>query len=292
MDIEKNFIRLIKYNNYPNTLFYNNYNNIIQNTYHKIYNIVNKTIIFNNIKYIKNNIYYEFNLYHIKYKDRNDLVLILQNIIESDNYFKKNKKIIILKNVSYNLQLQNIFKKLIENNNHVIFIILTKKHNNIIEAIRSRFLCIRIPNISYYDKYKLLNKLSVKNISVQDYIKNKHNSIEYIYYLNNIDTLKDRNIFTNISNFIFKKIYEEKNLKNIIQDIKKLSYILVSINIQNNIFFKYLIYYIINDITIVYKNKIKSIKLITDIEYNLLTSYYKMIQYEYMFLNLYNIIKT
>ena len=113
----------------------------------------NEIITYNDIDYIKNNIYYEFNISKITYKKKTHFINLLKEIIKSKNYYFKNKKIIILNNFIFNTTLQNILKVIIEKNYHVIFIIITQKLNHVIEAIRSRF--ININKISFINYTKI-----------------------------------------------------------------------------------------------------------------------------------------
>ena len=92
---------------------------------------------------------------------------------------------------------------------------------------------------------------------------------------------------------MIKNIFSIYNYNDIfiIKYYKELSYYLISININIASFMKYLIDYIIDDISIVNKKKYELIDFISSTEYLIIKSYYKIMYYEYLFINIYNIIK-
>jgi hypothetical protein len=242
-------IKLLKNKNHPNILLYNLYddNNII-NALNSIYNIKSNIITTeNNISYIENNIYFVFNIDKIKYLYKLDFIYIIKNIISQNK-----NKYIIFNNLESNTSIQNILKIIIEKNTHIKFIIISKKITNIIEPIKSRFLCIRFPNTD-------------KSIGINKY---KQHIFDYIF-----------------------ELYYDKN-KNTIKNIKYISYILRCINDTFSIFLKELFEYIINRTEITENIKYKCIYIISDIEYKYNNGYYKIIYYEYILIKLYTIIKT
>ena len=286
--IRDNLTRLIKHKNHPNILLYNvNDKKLIIEVLSNIYHINNDIIIKKNkITYIQNNIYYEFDMNNIRYKNKLEWLEILKDLTQSKDYFTNRKKIIILINFqNLNISIQNILKVIIEKNYHIIFILICKKLTNIIEAIKSRFIMIRIPNNLYYKKYKLLT-----DIKIDEYIKHKNNSIEYIKQLKITNNLKTIDLIDSIVLFIFN-IYQF-NEKKIIDKIKSVAYILITSNIPINILIQKLLYHIINNITIINKKKYKLIKKISFSEYKFIKSYYKTIHIERLLLEVYYIIKT
>jgi len=285
--ITNNLIQLLKCKNHANILLYNLDNHtFFINCLKQIYDIhPDKIIIENDIQYKKNNVYYDIDVSNITYKNRNNLISILKHILYS-NYCPSQKKIIILNNFTPNTIFQNILKVIVEKNHHVVFIIICKKLTNVISAIKSRFINIRVPNISSYTKYKCLNN----TIKIKDFNKHKNLPNEYIDYLSLTNTIKSNNILDDIVNRLF--IIYDLDSKVVIKNIKELSYILACINIPITILLKYIIDKIINKVEIVNRQIYKCIYFISDFEYKYNKSYYKMLHYEKLFINIYNIIST
>ena len=81
--LKNNLLKLLKNKNHPNICLYgdNLRHSIIINTLKKRYDI-NKNITsdYKGIEYIKNNIYYEFNLKNIKYKNKEQWVELIKEI--------------------------------------------------------------------------------------------------------------------------------------------------------------------------------------------------------------------
>lgn len=284
--IRNNLIRLLKHKNHPNILLYNVTNTkllyeTLQNVYTIDKNIIEKK---KDITYIYNNIYYEFNMNNIRYKNKIEWLDILKDIIETRDYYTNHKKIIILNNFqNINISIQNILKVIIEKNHHVSFIIVCEKITNLLEAIKSRFVMIRIPNNMYYQKFK-----SIENIDINKFVKNKYQSIDYLKYLKDIDDtdmLINKSIEWLLLQFNMTEIH-------IIKILKEFSYLLISINYPINIFLKKLMIVLLDDYRIIHKTKTEIINFISDSEYKYNNSYYKMIHIEYILLNIYKMIKT
>jgi len=249
-------IKLLKNKNHPNLLLYNLYDNILINTLNTIYNIQsNITITKNDISYIQNNIYFEFNINKIKYIHKLDFIDIIKDIVSQNKNIISNEiqnKYIIFNNLESSASIQNILKIIIEKNTHIKFIIISKKITKICESIKSRFLCIHFSNTD-------------KSIGINKY---KQHIFDYIFDL-----------------------YYDRNIK-IIKNIKYISYILRCINDDFTIFLKELFEYIVNRIELTIDIKCKCIYLISDIEYKYNKGYYKILYYEYILLKIYTIIKT
>mgnify|MGYP003689385489 CR=1 FL=1 len=85
-------IKLLKNKNHPNLLLYNLYDNILINTLNTIYNIQsNITITKNDISYIQNNIYFEFNINEIKYIHKLDFINIINDIVSQNKNIISNE---------------------------------------------------------------------------------------------------------------------------------------------------------------------------------------------------------
>ena len=284
--IRDNLTRLLKHKNYPNILLYNITNTkLLYEILHNVY-IINTNIIEKkkDITYIYNNVYYEFNMNNIRYKNKIEWLGILKDIIQTRNYYTNNKKIIILNNFqNINISIQNILKVIIEKNFHISFIIVCERITNLLDAIKSRFIMIRVPNNMHYQKYK-----SIENIDINKFVKNKYQSIDYLKYLTNIentDMLINKSIEWLLLQFNMSEIH-------IIKKIKEFSYLLISINYPINIFLKDILTILLDDHTLIHKRKIKLIYFISESEYKYNNSYYKMVHIEYILLNIYRIIKT
>ena len=286
--IRDNLTRFMKHKNHPNILLYNvNDNELIIQVLHNIYNITKDIIIQKkNVSYIQNNIYYEFNMKYIKYKNKVEWLEILKDLIMTKDYYLNKKKIIILNNYSHlNFSIQNILKVIIEKNHHVTFILICEKITNILEAIKSRFIMIRIPNNLYYKKYKLL-----KDIKIDGYIKHKNQSIEYIEQLKITNNLNENILINNFIEWIFLQF--NMNEYYVIKKIKEISYLIISINISHTIFIIKLLEHLLQNSKIINKKKYKIIYFISDFDYKYIKSYYNMIHIEYLLLGVYTIIKT
>ena len=242
---------LLKCKNHPNILLYNlESKNLLIDALNNIYKIeLTNQVCSNDIIYNQNNIYFDFDVNKIKYKHKINFINIIKNIVSTND-----RIYIILNNLEDNKSIQNILKKIIEKNNHIGFIVICKKITNIIDQIKSRFVCIRIPNTNY------------NTITITKY---KKHIFDYIFDL-----------------------YYENNIKNIVKNIKYISYVLRCINDSFCFFLKELLEYIIHRVEIIHKIKSQCIFLISDIEYKYNKGYYKIIYYEYLFIKLYDIIKT
>lgn len=287
----ENFIKNI---NHPNIILYGHSDidktNIFIKSIKKVYNVNSDNIINDNINYKKNNIYYQFNADNIKFKNKIYWTDILKNITKSDNYFINNKKYIIITNFhNLHISIQYILKVFIEKNYHIKFILISDNYTNIINAIKSRCICIRLPLINYYDKWKIIKKDN--NININNFLLHKENNINFIQNLINIkDNFKKPSILNTLIYYIISIIENYKNV-NTLDKIKEIIYIFTTINIPYNLFMKTFLNILLIDHKIIYKKKYKIIKLFSDVDIMYSKSYYKMIHLEYLILNLINIIK-
>jgi len=293
--LNKNLFRLLKNSNHPNICLYGSnlgYDTII-NTLKTVYNInANKEIDYKGIMYIKNNYYYEFNLKNIKYKNKDIWLELIKDICKSYNIFCNNKKIIIFNNFHLlNISIQNVLKVILEKNTHIIFIVLTLNLSKIINPIKSRMLCLRIPKINNYDKWKIIKKDKNCLIKIDDFMKYTDYDVENIKYLNNKNICVEDNILYNVIHFIKHSIFDNYEKKKAIENIKKISYYILTVGIPNCIFYNSLLTNLLSDYKITLNKKYKIVKFICDSEYNYSKSYYKMVHIEYLLLELTNIIK-
>lgn len=294
--VKNNLLKLLKNKNHPNICLFgdNISHDIIIENLNKLHKINKNTIInYKGLEYIKNNIYYEFNLKKIKYKNKEIWLELINDICRSDNLFLNLKKTIIFNNYHFlNTSIQNILKVFIEKNTHITFILITLNISKVISPIKSRLLCLRIPKINNYEKWITIKK-NKTNINIDDFQSYKNYNInDIIYFKNNDIKLKEnKNIISNIINFIHISIIHNYEKKKTIENIKKISYYLLTIGIPIVIFYKKLLNILLNDYKLTINKKYKIINLIADSEYKYNKSYYKMIHIEYLLIELLNIIK-
>lgn len=291
--IISNLIRLFNNKNHPNIILYGHPNidkfNILLEVLNNVYKM-NDEININEglIDYSKNNIYYKFDCNYIKYKNKQPWLDFLKSIINTDNHYTENKKIIILYNF-HNLSksIQNILKVLIEKNYHIKFIIISDTITDIIDPIKSRFLSIRIPLIDAYMKWKLVK---TENITINEFLKHKHNNIDFIKSLIDINEIGNHSIIDNIIYYIIKIIDNYKN-KDTLLKIKDIIYIIITIGIPHKIFMQSFLIKLLEDHKIIGKKKFLLVKLFCEVDILYINSYYKVIHYEYLIMNIINIIK-
>lgn len=291
--IISNLIRLFNNKNHPNIILYGHPNidkfNILLEVLNNVYKM-NDEININEglIDYSKNNIYYKFDCNYIKYKNKQPWLDFLKSIINTDNHYTENKKIIILYNF-HNLSksIQNILKVLIEKNYHIKFIIISDTITDIIDPIKSRFLSIRIPLIDAYMKWKLVK---TENITINEFLKHKHNNIDFIKSLIDINEISNHSIIDNIIYYIIKIIDNYKN-KDTLLKIKDIIYIIITIGIPHKIFMQSFLIKLLEDHKIIGKKKFLLVKLFCEVDILYINSYYKVIHYEYLIMNIINIIK-
>jgi hypothetical protein len=291
--IISNLKRLFNNKNHPNIILYGHPNidkfNILLEVLNNVYKMNNEININEGlIDYSKNNIYYKFDCNYIKYKNKQSWLDFLKNIINTDNHYTENKKIIILYNF-HNLSksIQNILKVLIEKNYHIKFIIISDTITDIIDPIKSRFLSIRIPLIDAYMKWKLVK---TENITINEFLKHKHNNIDFIKSLIDINEISNHSIIDNIIYYIIKIIDNYKN-KDTLLKIKDIIYIIITIGIPHKIFMQSFLIKLLEDHKIIGKKKFLLVKLFCEVDILYINSYYKVIHYEYLIMNIINIIK-
>lgn len=231
-------------------LSHNDHPNII------IYNCENTEYIINLVsdkkckKIVQNNIDIIINVDYIIF----DISTIKK---EDINNFKIYLNYIINKKNLFNNKQYIIFKNINYNKKLQPYLF------SIIEKNNNKFLFFN------NDKCKIYNKLESICLNIRYNIKKDSKNLKIIS--NNI-----------LHDYLSKKI----NYKN----IKKLSYILCTLNIKFVDTIKTLINEIIDMFEITRNKKYSCIKFLCDIEVSFLLSYNKLIYYEYMLLNIYNIL--
>ena len=192
------------------------------------------------------------------------------NYYNNDSYILFDTKNINSKNIiDFKIYINQIIKKIYNFTKKEYIIINNLEYNSKIQ----QFLFSMIERSSYKFIF----------FSNSNYIYNKLQSICI-----NIRYKK----FTDTKDILIKNKIVDNYLYNVI-DIKKfkeLSYILSCLNLPLCIIIKILIDDIINKFEITNYKKYKCIKFLSDIQYKYNKGYNKLIYYEYIFLNLYNIL--
>lgn len=202
-------------------------------------------------KIVENNIHIIINI---------DYTIFNISIIKKEdiNNFKIYLNYIINKKKIFNNDKQYIIFKNIDHNKKIqpyLFSIIEKNNNKFL------FFC--------NNKCKIYNKLESICLNIRYNVKKDTKNLKIIS--NNI-----------LDNYLCKKINYKK--------IKELSYILCTLNIKFVDTIKILINEIIDIFEITKNKKYSCIKFLCDIEVSFLMSYNKLIYYEYILLNIYNIL--
>ena len=284
----------------PNLIIYGSKDidklNIILSILKNINNNPLKTIK-DKIIWKSNPVYKIFNMRCITNKNINNFFNILNELIYSKNYYSNYNRIIILNNfnkISYNLQtkLRVIIEKYRITN---IFILITDKFTSIMEPIKSRCLCIRIPTLSTKEKRKLSREIIVKEpyykksiIYDKIYKINNSNEIKYYSEFNEGLFLNYKTIYEIIYERIKKIIQKDKLNKIDIENIREISYNIQKYNLYD--IHEELLSLLIIDPIYTLSLKTKIIELFADSEYNYQKSYRSLIHIENLFIQLLNLL--
>ena len=268
-------------------LFSLNKPNLLLYGYHKIdkYKIlknylgfseyITNEIIQNDIKYHSNHKILSFDMNTIKRSKIENLFILLLEKIKHKNYYINENRIIILYNFNHiDKSIQDRFRVIFEKYRiNTIFILITDYYNSVYNPIKSRFLSIRIRDLSNEDKisisYPIIKNLSYnKRIKIYDKIYDySDKDIIIKYCINNYGLLNDyQDIINNIYNSLknMKKInlpkikdyaysLEKYHLKNFHSDFLKIIIDDFKYNMNSNIIFK------ITEIETKYKNSFNRI---------------------------------
>jgi DNA polymerase III delta prime subunit len=298
MNPDKILVNSLKSQNTPNLLLYGHgVHEKCINILNSIYTITERNKIFSaDINYYRTNIYYEFNTQSIISKNYKHFTEIINEIIHYKDYFTGAKyKIIILNNFNrIKSYLQNILRVIIEKYRETtVFICITDNYNSIIEPLRSRFLCIRFPQITNKEKRKIL----YQNIKPSELDKKYY---DFIY------TLKDKSEielslkvkdeidkdYIDPYHLVSKKlinIYEKQNYKKTeYEKIKDISYNIIKFNLEIPKFYKIFLSELLKDQNIRDKQKYELVKLFADSEYHYNKSYRSIIILESLLFHVYN----
>ena len=237
-----------------------------------------------NINWSSNPTYKIFDMNHIKNSQIDNFFEIIKEIISSKNYYNDLNRILILKNFNnVNITIQNKFRVIFEKFRvTTLFILITSRVNSIINPIISRFLLVRIKDISHKEK-RTISRVYLKNISydkksiIYDKIYTLADKQDIIFY----SQLND-GILMNHST-IHDKIYHEiktarKVDKKTLIRIKELSYMIEKYNLKD--FHKELFLSFLNDLTLSFSVQCKICKMITDCESNYHNSFNTILSIE------------
>lgn len=274
---------------FPNIIIYG-YNININNYFISIFGEF-ETIIQDKISYKINQHCKIFDIDKIKNKEFTDFLVLLKNIIVSNNYYSKyNQHIIILNNYNYiPLTIQSKLRVIIEKYRKTTqFVIVTEAFNTIINSIHSRCLCIRIPNMNFKQKRQIAkdyirDKSYEERIPIYDCIYPLSDKKEIIQYVKFNKYLQDHeNIYLKIYQKINEWLISNNNIK--LDDVKQCSYNILKYNIVD--IHKKLCEYFITDPKYTAKQKYKIIKCLTECEYEFKKSYRSLVHIEKMFIQL------
>lgn len=270
----------------PNIIFYGHKINLcdyLTHVFGKTNTITKEKIIYQNNHACK-----IFNIDTVKSKNIDDFFSLLFEIIRSENYYSKfGQHIIILLNYNHISQgIQNKLRVIIEKYRKTTqFIMITEKINTIINPIKSRCLCIRIPNMTMKEK-RDLSRTYLKDKSYEERIP----IYDCIYSLNDKDDIikySEYNEYIRHHEDIYLKIYQKLNEwldewinnDNInLSEIKDYSYHILKYSLLD-IHVRLYEYFIV-DPKYTAKQKYKLTKCITNNEYDFSKSYRSLVHIE------------
>lgn len=239
------------------------------------------------IKYYSNSIFKIFDMKQIKRSKIDDFFTLIFEIIRCKNYYIEANRILLLKNFNHidkNIQdrLRVIFEKYRTN---TLFILTTDYYNSICNPIKSRFLSIRIGDLSKHDRisisYPIIKNISYdKRIKIYDHIYNYSDKNSIINYSHN-----NYGLINNYQDWI-KTIYDSlKTMKTLdLSKIKEYSYSLEKYHLQN--FHSDFLKLIIDDFK--YESKINEFILkISEIEYLYQKSFNRILSNEFLLIFIY-----
>ena len=274
---------------------------LIKTIINDIFNVnkyTKKELLCDNIYYDKSHIHYHFDLKIIN--NNINFIPFIKEIANSYNYFLKNYNYIILDNFEYLSYInENKLRVIIEKSfNTTKIILITRKINNIIEPLKSRFTTFRIPKHNLLDKFVYFKKiLSKNNFIINDVrllnIFKKHDDINY-NFINILSYLKTGIINNDIYDEIIKKymniINSKKNIQTKITYMKQLIYLSRSI-IDINTFYRRFLTYLL-DLKITHDKKYKLINVFKDNDILVNKSFKDLLYLEGLLIEVYQILTT
>ena len=243
------------------------------------------------IKYHSNNILKIFNMNIIKSSKIDSFFNIIFEIVKCKNYYIDNNRILILYNFNHiNKSIQDRFRVIFEKYRiNTVFILITDYYNTISNPIKSRFLSIRIRDLSRQEKitisYPIIKNLTYdKRIKIYDKLyDNSDKNIILNYSHNNYGLINDHKD-------IIKTIYESiKNMKVLdLSKIKDYAYNLEKYHLKN--FHSDFLKLIINDLDDI---RLKEcVFKISEIELSYIKSFNRILSNEFLLIFIYNLFKN
>ena len=294
--MENNLSDILKKNIFnntcPNIIFYGHQiklQDYLNDVFGHTKDVTKGKIIYNNNSNCK-----IFDINTINTKDFNDFFKLLFEIIRSENYYSKLGQHIIIFNNYDNISqgIQNKLRVIIEKYRKTTqFVMVTNKINTIINPIKSRCLCIRIPNMSMKEK-RNLSRTYLKDKSYEEKIP----VYDCIYSLNDKDDIikySEYNEYIKTHEDIYLKIYKKfqgwidewNNNDNIIlSEIKEYSYNILKYSLVDIHFRLY--EYLLKDPKYTLKQKKELTDSIAKCEHEFSKSYRSLVHIESMFIEL------
>jgi len=241
------------------------------------------------IKWISNRTYKIFDMIHITNKKRQHFCEIINELIVAKNYYSTHRIIVLDNFNNIHKGIQNKFRVIFEKfRATTLFILITGRLNSIIEPIISRFLMIRINDISYKEK-RIISRSHLRDMTydkrsiIYDKIYKLSDEKEITMY----SQLNDGILMNHQS--IFEKMFIEINSINEINyhsmtNIKELSYNIEKYNLKG--FHRFLLSSFINDLKLSFSVLCKICKLLAECEYNYHKSFNTILSIENCILSL------
>jgi replication-associated recombination protein RarA len=238
------------------------------------------------INYHSNQFFKIFNMNNIKRSKINNFFSLIFEILQCKNYYIEKNRILILKNFNHiDKSIQDRFRVIFEKYRiNTLFILTTDYYNSILNPIKSRFLSIRIRDLSRADKISISYPV-IKNLTYDKRIKIYDKIYEY----------NDKNIILNFSKNNYGLINNRKDLiENIYHSLKNMKFLDLSkikdyaYNLE-----KYHLNNFHSDFLKLIIDEFHNIKLkecifkISDIEYNYKKSFNRILSNEFLLIFIY-----
>ena len=248
----------------------------------------------NNVTWRSNQLCKIFNMRLISTKTSDIFFNILHQIVVSKNYYSEiNYRIVILQHydkVSHHIQSK--LRVIIEKYRlTTIFIMTTDKLTSIIEPIKSRCLCIRIPNLNMTEKRHLsrgiIRDLSYEKKSIiydKIYLTKNNTELHFYSEYNEGLFLGYQTIYELIYNNLIQIMEKDRITEKDIIHVRELSYQIEKYNLYE--IHKELLSLCISDPKFTFTKKSQLIQLFSDSEYEYQKSYRSVIHIENLLIRL------
>ena len=243
----------------------------------------------------------EFDIQHINRTNIEHFFRTIHEYIRTkDNYGLNNTRKIILKNFQGTKSIiQNRLRVIIEKYRATtIFILITNKFTSIMEPIRSRCLCIRVPGLNNSEKRKIVRQcIPLEKRSSQLY--------DMIYTLDNPSDIQLVSEYTNL-NLVKKykdpilivclKIYQilDKDVlkSSDITKLRDISYSMAKYNMSLQKVYQELLGIFLKDPKYTIKQKTHLVKLFSESEHLYIQSYRLLIHIESLFIQIHTYLRS